>query len=130
MIWERLLVVLLLFLIGSGAYLALKQRHVRQLKRVTAVGGRPTLLYFGSDNCAACPTQDHHLQRVAEMWDGRIAIQRIDAEAEADKAARYNVFTLPTTMIMDETGVVQEVNYGLTNAHKLTRQLSRTQKAL
>ncbi len=57
--------------------------------------------------------------------NGRFIIQSIDVDTEPEKAKQYGVMTLPTTMIIDVTGQVKEINYGLTPSHKLERQISR-----
>ena len=49
----------------------------------------------------------------------------VDAERDPDTAAHYRVFTLPTTVLLDSRGQVRHVNYGLTDAHKLGRQLAQ-----
>jgi len=125
---ERFLIVLLLLMIGSGAYAAFRRAHLRRLNRRTAAAGQPTLLYFGSDKCAACPVQVRYLEELAQRWPGRLAIRKIDAEREPEKAAEYGVFTLPTTLVIDETGAVKQINYGLTSAHKLSRQVAGLQE--
>ncbi|HEX6387120.1 MAG TPA: thioredoxin family protein [Anaerolineae bacterium] len=126
---ERFLIVLLLIMIGAAAYAAFRQAHLHRLNRVAAAVGQPLLLYFGSDSCAACPVQARYLDELAQRWHGRLAIRKIDAGREPEKAAAYGVFTLPTTVIVDEMGVVQQVNYGLTSAHKLGRQVADLQVA-
>ena len=45
-------------------------------------------------------------------------------ERDPDTATRYSVFTLPTTVLVDADGRVRHVNYGLTDANKLGRQLA------
>jgi thiol-disulfide isomerase/thioredoxin len=126
---ERFLIVLLMVVIGMGAYAAFRQMHMRRLNRVTAAAGQPTLLYFGSDSCAACPVQVRYLDDLAQRWPGRLAIRKIDAEREPEKTAEYGVFTLPTTLILDEMGAVRQINYGLTSVHKLSQQVAGLQTA-
>lgn len=124
---ERLVITLMLVVLGVGITLWFKRRHVRRLNQgaaATAVSPTPTILYFGSDNCAACPTQGIVLDQLTTEWNGRVAIKKIDAEAEPEKAAQFGVFTLPTTILMDAKGSVREINYGLTYAHKLNQQLA------
>ncbi len=123
MIWERLLIAVVLFMVGYGAYTLFKQNHLRALGRVMASNSRPTLLYFKSDNCAGCPTQSRYLDQLRQLWVEGISIQKIDADVEPEKAAEYGVFTLPTTILVNEAGAVKNVNYGVTNAHKLVQQL-------
>ncbi len=129
---ERAALLLLFAAAGVAAYYLLRTAHMRRMTAAfqvgpagepAAAGGVPTLLYFRADSCAVCPTQSRYLDQVAESWGGRVAIQRIDAERETELASRYAVFSLPTTILVDAAGQVRQVNYGLTDAGKLSRQL-------
>ncbi len=119
---ERLIFTLLLIAAATAVYFLLKRQHLRQMG-TAVVNGLPTILYFGSASCAACPAQARYLEQVDGEWHGRVVIHKIDAELEPEKASQYHVFTLPTTILVDAVGQVREINYGLTNAAKLTRQL-------
>jgi thioredoxin-like negative regulator of GroEL len=120
---ERILVIFILALIGYGAYAAFKALHVLRLGRV-AKSSKPLLLYFRSEHCAPCVTQTHFLDQLEGKWHGRLAIQKIDTDAEPEKAQQFGVFTLPTTILVDNVGKVRHINYGLTNVQKLLQQLS------
>ena len=122
---ERLALVLVLAAVGVAAYALLRQLHMRRMPAVAAV--KPTLLYFRSDSCAVCPTQGRYVDQLAAQW-ADLTIERIDAERDPDTAARYRVFSVPTTVLIDGRGQVRHVNYGLTDAHKLGRQLVRLQE--
>jgi len=112
--------------VAVGAFQAFRLVHMRRMTHSAGGSGRdvPTLLYFHSDNCAVCPTQGRMLDQLVTKWSGRLAIERIDAEQEPETASRYGVFSLPTTILIDTTGQVKQVNYGLTHTAKLERQLS------
>jgi thioredoxin 1 len=125
---ERLLITTLLIFIGTGAYVALKRRHVRVLGNFgdleTAVFHTPTILYFASKSCAACPSQARYLEQLVSLWQDKLEVQKIDAEVEPETAVKYGVFTLPTTILIDQQGDVREINYGLTPTQKLTQQVA------
>ena len=123
---ERLALVLVLAAAGVAAYALLRQLHMRRMQP-GVVADRPTLLYFRSDLCAVCPTQGRYVDQLAAQW-ADLTIERIDAERDPDTAARYRVFSLPTTVLIDGRGQVRHVNDGLTDAHKLGRQLARLQE--
>ena len=123
MVIERILIVLILAAVGSGAYTAIKSFHRKRLGRVTGVN-KPLLLYFRSENCAPCMTQARYLDQLAQTWSENLTIEKIDADVEPEKARHYGVFTLPTTILVDSFGNVRQVNYGLTNAQKLSQQLN------
>ncbi|MBK8904802.1 MAG: thioredoxin family protein [Anaerolineaceae bacterium] len=122
---ERVLITSLLVLLGTTAYATFKRRHVRVLGDLeTAVTATPTILYFASESCAACPSQARYLDQLVSLWQDRLVIQKIDTEVEPETAAKYGVFTLPTTILIDQQGDVREINYGLTHTHKLTQQVA------
>ena len=122
---ERLLITTLLIFIGTGAYATFKRRHVRVLGELeTAVSPTPAILYFAGDSCAACPSQARYLQQLVAKYDDLI-VQKIDAELEKETAVKYGVFTLPTTILINQQGEVREINYGLTHTKKLTEQVAK-----
>ena len=124
---ERLLLTFLLMLIGCGAYVAFRQVQLWRLNGKTAARGRRSvtlrLLYFRSDTCAACPTQARFVEKVAEKWNGRLAVQTIDVNAQPTLAKQYYVMTLPTTLLIDTSGTVRNINFGVTNTQKLNQQV-------
>ena len=83
----------------------------------------PTLLYFCSDYCAACPDQTNYLAELRERWNGRFRLQRINADQTPQKVNACGIFTLPTTILIDPHGAVKHINYGVTDAQKLQQQL-------
>lgn len=119
---ERLALVLVLTVAAVGAYYALRALHVRRMRPSAGGEGLPALLYFRSDSCAVCPTQGRFVDQLATQWDGRVRVERVDAERDPATTSRYSVFTLPTTIWLDGDGRVRQVNYGLTDAVKLGRQ--------
>lgn len=96
------------------------------MQRLGRVEGQmqPMLLYFRSDQCAPCVTQARYLEQLEQSWNGRVTIQKIDTDAQPEKAHQYGVFTLPTTILVDNVGQIRQINYGLTNVQKLSQQLS------
>lgn len=132
---ERLALVTLFMVAAVVGFYVLRLAHIRRIDQVRhtapAAGttGRPTLLYFRSDTCAVCPTQSRYIDQLAAVWGDRIAIEQVDATTDPDTAGRYQVFTLPTTVVLDGLGRVQQVNYGLADDRKLARQLAGLSRA-
>ncbi len=121
---ERIIIVALLILIGAAVYYAYQYQHKRRLK-IKLAEDRPTLLYFRNDSCSPCMTQAHYLEILEKKFKDKFALQKIDTELEPEKAAKYGVFTLPTTLLVDPQGDVKYINYGLTNTFRLSQQLER-----
>jgi thiol-disulfide isomerase/thioredoxin len=124
---ERLLISLAIALLVTAALLALRSVHSWRASRLSAMmtagDERPTILYFRGDHCGPCQAQSHHLRQLERELGDRLAVQEIDAERDGDLAARYGIFTLPTTLVTDGGGQVKHINYGLAATTTLARQL-------
>jgi thioredoxin-like negative regulator of GroEL len=79
------------------------------------------VLYFRSDSCATCSTQSRFLTQLREWMP--VSVETIDVQAEPQRAADFGVMTLPTTIVVGQQGNVKQINYGLTSATQLARQL-------
>ena len=123
--WERILIILLISVLMITANLILNHWHRR---RATIAGqqidapGRARLLYFRSEYCGACAAQTHYLEQLDDPY--RALIEPIDVEQNPEQARQYHIMSLPTTILIDYEGKVRQVNPGLTNPFKLTRQLT------
>lgn len=119
---ERLLLVILAGAALAAAFYGLRYWHVRRMRPVHAGATSPTLLYFRGDHCAVCPAQARAIDQFVSRQSHGLGVEIVDAERDPEMAARYNVFTLPTTIWLDGDGRIRHVNYGLTDANKLDRQ--------
>lgn len=127
---DRLLVLLValaatgvLWVVWQG--IKLRLRRSIHVDRVTLNDGRPTLLYFHSDDCAPCRLQQRPILASLQQRMGEsVRFQECDAVAHPDIARRYRVLTVPTTVVIAPGGKVVAVNYGVTRADKLQRQLA------
>jgi thiol-disulfide isomerase/thioredoxin len=111
-----------LWLAWQGAKLWL--RCSIRVDQETLNDDRPTLLYFSSPDCAPCILQQSPiLASLREVLGDCVNFQEYDAVAHPDLARRYRVLTVPTTVVITPDGEVLAVNYGVTQAGKLQRQL-------
>ncbi len=125
---ERLLIATALIVVGAGGFLVFRLDHLRRASRITRPAGRPagkpTLLYFRNDACAPCVAQARYVQQLQAQFGDALVVEKVDADMDEAVAARYGVFTLPTTLIVDRSGQVRHANYGLTDARRLARQVA------
>jgi thiol-disulfide isomerase/thioredoxin len=92
----------------------------RALLATAAPASEPYILYFTGDGCTICRThQEPALQRL-----GDVRIDKVDAVADRTLADRFQVYTLPTTVVMSAEGKALHVNYGYAPAPKLQQQLA------
>jgi thiol-disulfide isomerase/thioredoxin len=128
--FERILITAGLILLGLGAFLLFRYLHMRNASKATVAEGKPAVIYFRSDACAPCATQGRFLQQLLAEFGDRIVVEKVDAVHELEKAERYGVFTLPTTLIVDAAGQIRHANYGLADARKLANQLRAVEAVL
>lgn len=120
---ERLILTLTILVLSWLAFQVFQWIHRQKATGAAATLAQPALLYFRSDTCAPCHTQAIFLEQVHQRYRGRVLFEKIDADTDLERARQYGVFTLPTTILVDGQGVVKQINYGLTDSHKLSRQL-------
>jgi thiol-disulfide isomerase/thioredoxin len=106
-------------------------KHFVEVKRQRALAAPVTtfthskvqILSFSSDDCRQCKLQAPILQRILEARGDAISITEIDAPAEPELSSRYQVLTVPTTVVLDTHGKAQAINYGFANTQKLLMQI-------
>lgn len=122
---DRLLIAIGIFLaagLAYGIFTRIQRRRASGVESGSRADG-PWVLYFRSDHCTSCETQAELFTKLDTQT--RSLIEPVDVDAEPDRAEAYGILTLPTTLILDASGEVQQINYGVTKPEKLKRQLAR-----
>lgn len=70
------------------------------------------LALFASTTCDTCPRAWETVQAIARRYDGAITAQRIDVQNDPELHKRYRIDGVPTTVVADPEGVVQEAFFG------------------
>ena len=82
------------------------------------------ILVFSSDDCAQCHRlQAPAIQRVLAARGSSIAVTEVDAPTSPELTERYQILTLPSTVVLDTAGKAQTINYGFADSTKLLRQV-------
>lgn len=82
------------------------------------------ILAFSSADCRQCHTmQAPALRRVTAARTYQVSVEEIDAPASPELTRRYQVLTLPTTVVLDASGRVHAVNYGFASTQRLLEQV-------
>ena len=128
---ERLIISGIIIAFFVLLWLALRAIQIHRANQALAVmpseTANPVLLYFKSDNCAPCVTQEQYLTDLEESVGQRMSVRRINTDYDREIAANYGVITVPTTLIVDPAGVVKYINYGITTTSRLAHQLEKVQ---
>ncbi len=84
---------------------------------------KPTLIFFSSDSCTPCLTQNIYLEKIESEFQSKLSVEKINVDLKQELAGQLGIFTLPTMALVDRSGQVRQINYGLTTAAKLEKQL-------
>jgi thioredoxin-like negative regulator of GroEL len=90
----------------------------------TKTSSHVRILAFSSADCTQCHRlQTPALQRLQERLGDTVSVIDVDAPSSPELASRYQVLTVPTTVILDATGKVHAINYGFANTKQLSTQI-------
>lgn len=82
------------------------------------------ILNFSSADCSQCfRLQAPALRRLLEARSGGVAVMNVDAPNTPELARRYQVMTVPTTVVLDANGQAQAVNFGFAPTERLLEQV-------
>ena len=130
---ERTLFTIGLLALGFGAFLWFQYQQKVRISRLNTDGdvifsrlskGKPAVVYFSTPMCIPCKTQQRPALDSLEAQLGDVVqIIEIDATEYPEIAEKWGVFSSPTTIILDQHGNTQHINYGATPADKLVQQI-------
>jgi thioredoxin 1 len=80
------------------------------------------LVDFWADWCVPCKTLLPSIEAVAQQFDGRLKVAKLNVEENAQVPFRYNITTLPTLLVIKK-GMVAEQRVGLVSKENLVKLL-------
>lgn len=125
-----LLVILLaafpgLFLVVRAGASVRRRRVIGSRREPGLSQGRPTLLFFTGEQCSICKyRQAPAIELVKRDLAGPLRVVELDAAREEALVRRFNVLSLPTTVLLAPDGRVGAVNYGFAPGEQLRAQIA------
>ncbi len=115
-----------------AAFLAVKASASLRRRRVLGQApepglaqGQPTLVFFTGEHCSICKhRQKPAIERLRTELDGALRVVEVDAMDEPGLVRRFNVLSLPTTVLLAADGRVGAVNYGFAPGEQLRAQVA------
>jgi hypothetical protein len=85
--------------------------------------GEPGILYFSGDRCVQCVAlQEPALARLAKLQP--VNVRKLRAVAEPELTRRFNILTVPSTVVIGADHRVRGVNVGFADEKTLLEQLA------
>jgi thioredoxin 1 len=91
-------------------------------EEVTTPGG-PVLVDFTATWCAPCKMLEPIVEQLAEEWQGKVKIVKLDVDQNPNLAMQYQVMGVPTLMLF-VSGTERERLTGFQTREKLVARLS------
>jgi len=107
--------------VGSGATLLVCDSS---FEHAVLLSDRPALVSFATGWCMPCRKQVGEIDALAEEYEGRAIVARIDVDGSPMLRRRYGVRSLPTTLLIHRGEVVAR-RVGLTVKRSLAELLER-----
>ena len=75
--------------------------HVNEgdFQREVLEAGQPVLVDFTAVWCAPCKMLDPLVRQLAQEWDGKVKVVKLDVDENPDLAMHYQVMSVPTLML-------------------------------
>ena len=83
----------------------------------------PVLCSFGAEEwCSPCRAMKPMLEKLAEEYDGKAVVAKLDVDMAPKTAAKYGVRSVPTIMVFRDAGVSKKT-VGMTPREKLVEMI-------
>jgi len=90
----------------------------------TLENNKIVLLDFYADWCGPCQTLLPTIQKLAEEYEGKVAIKKVNVDENSELAAQFQVRSIPTLIYFSE-GEVAGRHTGLAPENELKDQLNK-----
>jgi thioredoxin 1 len=112
-----IILIVYILLAGFGYLSGTRDDDVSLSQIRSEVGDNPIVLYFWSNGCSYCVQQKPIISDLEEDYRN-VTFYWLDVNNHDNIADEYDVYGVPTTVILDNNGVVKKF-VGLTDQNKL-----------
>jgi thioredoxin 1 len=85
---------------------------------------RPVLVDFSATWCGPCKRLEPIVHEIADSYDGRLKVVKVDVDQARTVAARYGVMSVPTVVLVKD-GAVKDQVIGLLSKQALAERIDK-----
>ena len=83
---------------------------------------RPVLVDFWAEWCAPCRMLSPTIDQIAEDYDGKVTVGKINIDEEPELAQRFGVMSIPTLILFKDGSIVSR-SVGVVGKDKISAML-------
>lgn len=83
---------------------------------------RPALVDFWADWCAPCRAVAPVVERLAEEYDGRLTVAKVNVDEEPELARAYGIRSIPALLVFQDGEIVDQI-FGAVPFERLSEQI-------
>ena len=77
--------------------------------QTVASGSIPAVLDFGATWCAPCQALAPEVDRMADEYDGRVLVAKVDVDKSPDLATQFSVMSVPTILFFKDGQKIDQI---------------------
>ena len=79
-------------------------KKMKTVEMTSDKGDRPAIIDFYATWCGPCKATAPNVEKIAEEYDGKIDVYKVDVDQQQELAAVFGVQSIPTILFIPKTG--------------------------
>ena len=88
--------------------------------------GQPTMIDFSAVWCGPCQILAPVMEKLAEQYDGKAVVAKVDVDEQRELAIQYRVMSVPTVLFIKDGQVFHQLYRGRNTNEQMYQLISDT----